>query len=340
MPRSVDGDRDAVNEASKNPVEERTTSLVHALTPPRSERDKLRGRMLDDGASVDQIAMEMALRWGFRPLRAWRHAHGLTQDEVAARYNEVRGERGRLMTGKVVSDLEVWPDGGRRPSIEDLAVFAEVYGADPGADPERLLFDASVGKSAQLDSGGLRLGPDEHDVSIYTTADNGTALQDAVLEILDVCGFEIEVWGTPERGSWFRRLRVRSVDGRAVEKLAELAGKLERAAELKFIDTPRSESDVREANAVAQLLQNTSSDQEVVILLSSVLFVRTGGTVVVKVLTEDEIRTFRDFPHLLKSPAEILNALTLLRQRPEDAEHDKTTSALSQKLGGRSQLTE
>jgi hypothetical protein len=53
----------------------------------KAERDSLRQEMLVGGCSLELIATEMERRWGFRPREAYRHAHGWSQDEVAARYS-------------------------------------------------------------------------------------------------------------------------------------------------------------------------------------------------------------------------------------------------------------
>ena len=80
---------------------------------------------------------------GFRPREAYRHAHGWSQDEVAARFIEVAerlgGERARTaegpatvpsapMIGTRIGEYERWPHGGRRPSTYVLTVLAAVLG--------------------------------------------------------------------------------------------------------------------------------------------------------------------------------------------------------------------
>lgn len=104
--------------------------------------------MLVGGCSLELIATEMERRWGFRPREAYRHAHGWSQDEVAARFTEVAerlgGDRpsdGRTVTptppmiGTRIGEYERWPNGGRRPSPYVLTVLATVL----GTTVERLL---------------------------------------------------------------------------------------------------------------------------------------------------------------------------------------------------------
>jgi transcriptional regulator with XRE-family HTH domain/tetratricopeptide (TPR) repeat protein len=112
----------------------------------KAERDALRQEMLVAGCSLELIATEMERRWAFRPREAYRHAHGWSQDEVAARFTEVAdrigGERGAQaqpsqapMIGTRIGEYERWPKGGRRPSPYVLTVLATVL----GTSVERLL---------------------------------------------------------------------------------------------------------------------------------------------------------------------------------------------------------
>ncbi|HST64728.1 MAG TPA: hypothetical protein VLM05_06035 [Mycobacteriales bacterium] len=89
------------------------------------------------------MAAEMRRRWRFRPRESYRHAHGWSQDEVAARFTEVAarlapGTRSAPMVGTRIGEYERWPQGGRRPSPYVLTVLAEVY----GTEVRKLLDDA------------------------------------------------------------------------------------------------------------------------------------------------------------------------------------------------------
>jgi transcriptional regulator with XRE-family HTH domain len=114
----------------------------------KAERDALRQEMLVGGCSLELIATEMERRWAFRPREAYRHAHGWSQDEVAARFAEVAERLGgdrdgdgpgsvpqAPMIGTRIGEYERWPNGGRRPSPYVLTVLATVL----GTTVERLL---------------------------------------------------------------------------------------------------------------------------------------------------------------------------------------------------------
>lgn len=93
----------------------------------KKQRDQLRATMHDQGCTPEQIAAEMARRFGFRARQAWRHTHGWTQDEVAAAYNRLLNHDQAPMTGKRISDFEAWPHGGVKPTTTTLAILATLY---------------------------------------------------------------------------------------------------------------------------------------------------------------------------------------------------------------------
>jgi transcriptional regulator with XRE-family HTH domain len=117
----------------------------------KADRAALRQQLLVAGRTIDDIAAEMRRRWRFRPRESYRHAHGWSQDEVAARFTEMAarlapGTRAAPMVGTRIGEYERWPVGGRRPSPYVLTVLAEVYGtelagllddADTAAMPEQ-----------------------------------------------------------------------------------------------------------------------------------------------------------------------------------------------------------
>jgi hypothetical protein len=55
----------------------------------KAELDRLRERMRALGFSYDEIAAEVSRRYQVRPRQAYRLAWGWTQDQAAARFNEL-----------------------------------------------------------------------------------------------------------------------------------------------------------------------------------------------------------------------------------------------------------
>ncbi|MFN2496705.1 MAG: hypothetical protein ABR608_12475, partial [Pseudonocardiaceae bacterium] len=102
---------------------------------PKAEREQLRDRMRALGASVPQIATEMARRFGLRPRVAWRYALGWPQWKLAQRYNTAHP--GANLGENRISEFENWPHGGSRPSLRYLARLAATYGH--GCTPAHLV---------------------------------------------------------------------------------------------------------------------------------------------------------------------------------------------------------
>ncbi|ABW12263.1 hypothetical protein Franean1_2840 [Parafrankia sp. EAN1pec] len=101
----------------------------------RVEQDELRARMRTVGMSHDEIAIEFARRYHYRPRAAHRHARGWTQTQAANHINAHAARAGldpdgaAPMTGPKLSELETWPlpSNRRRPTPQILALLAEVY---------------------------------------------------------------------------------------------------------------------------------------------------------------------------------------------------------------------
>ena len=100
----------------------------------RRQVAELRSAMRRRGAMNRQVAAAIAEGFGVTPQAAFRHAAGLSQAEVAERYNQ-RWPGEHPKTFKHVSYWECWQGPGaaatasaRAPSYEDLSRLADLYG--------------------------------------------------------------------------------------------------------------------------------------------------------------------------------------------------------------------
>jgi tetratricopeptide (TPR) repeat protein/transcriptional regulator with XRE-family HTH domain len=96
----------------------------------KAYRDQQRERLTRLGVVGRQLVEQLAadlMRCGRRPREAWRLAYELTQDEVAARFNHVRGDPDSRMRGSRICEYEKWPMGGIRPSVRTLKILATIY---------------------------------------------------------------------------------------------------------------------------------------------------------------------------------------------------------------------
>ncbi len=79
------------------------------------------------GWTYTRIASDWNVRYGLNPRVAMRLAHGLTQAQVADRWNDLWPEP-TPRTAKHISYWEIWPEpGGRAPSLDTLNRLAMIY---------------------------------------------------------------------------------------------------------------------------------------------------------------------------------------------------------------------
>jgi tetratricopeptide (TPR) repeat protein len=96
----------------------------------KAYRDQQRERLVQLGVDGRQLIEQLVadlMRYGYRPREAWRLACELTQDEVAARFNQIRGDPSIRMRGSRICEYEKWPMGGVRPSVRALKILAAIY---------------------------------------------------------------------------------------------------------------------------------------------------------------------------------------------------------------------
>lgn len=93
----------------------------------RAELAALRTELTGRGASLGRIAALIRAKLNVNSRVAYRHAHGLTQQQVAEQWNDL-WPSDKPLTHKQVSYWEAWPlSSGRPPSIDDLNRLARIY---------------------------------------------------------------------------------------------------------------------------------------------------------------------------------------------------------------------
>jgi hypothetical protein len=91
----------------------------------KAERELVRHQLLADGLTVAQIAAEMRHRFGVRPRTAWRYALGWEQWRAVQEY---RTANSAAIDESRISRWESWPQGGSRPSPENLVGLVRAFG--------------------------------------------------------------------------------------------------------------------------------------------------------------------------------------------------------------------
>lgn len=99
----------------------------------KAELAQLRDQLRQQGFSYPQIAARIRAEHGVNPRVAFRLAHGLTQAEVAERWNSLWPEAEAPRTAKHISYWEAWPTPtGRMPSLDTVGKLACIYQCQPG----------------------------------------------------------------------------------------------------------------------------------------------------------------------------------------------------------------
>jgi transcriptional regulator with XRE-family HTH domain len=120
-------------------------------------RERLVGLGLDGHQLIEQLVADL-IGCGCRPREAWRLTYELTQDEVAAQFNQIRGDPDARMRGSRICEYEKWPIGGVRPSVRALKMLAAIYGTtwDRLIDVHDLESMPARDRQAYLDISDLR----------------------------------------------------------------------------------------------------------------------------------------------------------------------------------------
>ena len=98
----------------------------------RAELKHLRDELRGQGRTWAEIAERIRHDWNVNARQAFRHAHGMSQQNVADQWNTLYpAEAGHgPLTSKQISYWETWPQSGREPSITTLTRLARIYRCD------------------------------------------------------------------------------------------------------------------------------------------------------------------------------------------------------------------
>jgi tetratricopeptide (TPR) repeat protein/transcriptional regulator with XRE-family HTH domain len=132
----------------------------------RDQRRELLIRLGVHGRQLIELVVTDLMRCGRRPREAWRLAWEFTQEEVAMRFSQTRGDPDIRMRGSRICEYEKWPMGGVRPSVRALRILAAVYEItwDRLVDIDDLVEMPASDRQAFLDLCDLRHGdsPEVH----------------------------------------------------------------------------------------------------------------------------------------------------------------------------------
>jgi hypothetical protein len=117
--------------------------------------------------------------------------------------------------------------------------------------------------------------------------------------------------GPVEYSSWFRSILTRAKEHLTHEEVQLRLGKVERALELKHLDSIQAKADLDLSKAAKNISDILSKVPDGVVCLGSITGIKTaGGSLVIMTLTQEEMLEVAKNPSLKKSPDKLLELLT------------------------------
>jgi hypothetical protein len=163
--------------------------------------------------------------------------------------------------------------------------------------------------------------PDDMSLAVYLDTDDEFVIADVLtrVEILRT----LAGYGGPERdvkvqrGSIFRRSWAAVRRGLSSSEVRDRLAKIERALELGIVDQRQAVYDQTEAAAVAQLLASLQAVPRACIRLGSIMLVKYAESngdpvVLVRTLSQSEIRIFEQYPAIQRSPERAIELLAMI----------------------------
>ncbi|MEV4511376.1 hypothetical protein AB0K00_20665 [Dactylosporangium sp. NPDC049525] len=185
--------------------------------------------------------------------------------------------------------------GQRRWTTHQEGMHAGWTTSEPQSTPENPP-TATVNIDAYLDT---------HDMQV------AVRVVEALDRLSTALGYDELNHGSLKEGSF--RWRTRAATRRARDELASRLIKVERMLELQHLDGRQADVDTKEAQAVAQLMEALKDVPRACMRVGSILIVKyvdAGAPVIlVRNLSQPEIRLLEQYPEIQQNPANVLTAL-------------------------------
>jgi hypothetical protein len=207
----------------------------------------------------------------------------------------------------------------------DTVSIVQAYARHPGG--LEALFE-SIRSYAAGSSGMNELDT----LMVFTSGNDGSAVRDAMVDLLEIAGYSITAEQAPERGSWFQRLSAKQISPEASKTVAAtLAATVTNGLTADTINTvlqggeiavevhlPHTTREERMAGVIARLLEACRGHDEVVIYMRPILLIKIGSSIIVREPTDDEHHLITANPRLLHAPRDLLAELDVNDKGFED----------------------
>ncbi|HEY6785719.1 MAG TPA: hypothetical protein VI365_00250, partial [Trebonia sp.] len=159
---------------------------------------------------------------------------------------------------------------------------------------------------------------DEIGVSIYLDTDDADTIARVILhvdELVEALGYDGPIDPAVERGSFIRNSWAKIKRSLTSEDVKEILIKAQRAAELRCLDAQQAEVDNKIADTLGKVIDSLSDVPSACIQAGSILIVKYSGpqgpVLMVRSLSQLEVRALERFPEIQREPQKTLESLAL-----------------------------
>jgi hypothetical protein len=188
------------------------------------------------------------------------------------------------------------------------AIEPAISGAGPGASESRS--DIIARKGSQL--------PREISVMVYLDTDDAAATARAVVAVdhlVETIGYDGPIRSQVEVGSFVRHSWAKLKSALTSDEIKDLIIKTERALELRYVDSAQADFDNTIADAISKLSIATADIPSACVRAGSILFIKypgpNGPVILIRNLSQREIRALELFPGIQQEPQTVLESLAI-----------------------------
>jgi hypothetical protein len=182
-------------------------------------------------------------------------------------------------------------------------------------------------REAIIEAERHRLLSHEIEVKVYLSTDDELKAAEVILhvdELVDELGYDGPLDPATYRGSFIRKSWAKVKQSLTSEEVRELLVKAQRATELRYLDGQQADVDNKIADTLGRLLASLSDVPSACIQVGSILIIKHSGpqgpVLMVRSLSQLEIRALEQFPEIQRDPQKALESLALIianRKEPE-----------------------
>ena len=132
----------------------------------------------------------------------------------------------------------------------------------------------------------------------------------ALIKLIEDYGFELSREMDAQKGSWFKPFWIKTKELANSKEVQGTLDKMQRALELKHIDSIQADTTLKNAQSVATLIESTKDLESFAIVLDTLVFAKATINGKIRVyaenLTQEQAEVLKKNPILKSNPAELI----------------------------------